>query len=196
MRNYAALNLARVYYADNQGNNFSRLVWGTDSDNLQTNIAWMTNQVSSPLQSIDNLHVNYVLLDKINLADLLTVLGSGFPFNTISPGALFYAKDPETDDQGPVASDNSPRSGWTDAKGTIREPPPSDGGPRPKQDTRGATSLVNNFITFMQNLVISLKARKEKIDALIVQQLLNQFLAGQVSITQILVELEKDFIIN
>jgi hypothetical protein len=64
-----------------------------------------------------------------------------------------------------------------------------------KQDLSGAQTLVETFLSLMQSLITSFQSKGDRRTVGILKDLLNRFLSGSESITDILDELRKLFII-
>ncbi len=123
----------------------------------------------------------YFLLDKTNV---LQMVGAFADYWYTNPTVLQYT------------GDSTPRNGWTDAAGVKREPPPSEkAGKEGEIDTSGAQTLIENFLSIMETLIKSYSSKGDKRTVGILKFELREFLDGQKSVTQILDELRKLFII-
>jgi len=127
MRNYVALNFARINY------NFtgpmdpaSASVWitGTSVEDLAGQIdATRTQMGFFNIVDVEDLAIWYFPLDKTNVSRIWNKAVAGFPL----AAPIFDASPPKENAQSFQPVKNTPRKGWTDQNGVKREPAPSDG---------------------------------------------------------------------
>jgi hypothetical protein len=164
MRNYLALNLVQAFFGV-PPDLFRFLVWGTSVQDVFVNLAWLETQVGQPLDHVDDQGIQYVLLDKSNVAQMMTVLGSPNPYSIIGVRPSWYPRggSGENYDQSRTFEPQpaSPVRGWQDVTGVQKDPSPSDAKGKPSGG-RGTSPFAQLF-QVIANLANSFPHLRDKL---------------------------------
>lgn len=180
MRNYANVWITGGSLDDGGGNTTAHsAVFGTKSE-MQDYLD------ATPLFSPSFSQQCWILLNKSNV---MALANEAYQAELVTPGTGILADTPPKK----VWNGKDTRFvnlGIESATGYV-----SKLGGRIGNDLGGASALYNDFVSLLANLIARYKARKDARTVGILQFLQKQFFAGQLSITDILAQLSKLFIV-